>query len=54
MTELDKVVALSRGLIVKEGGSADGSVDSTLQRQAQGDHTALYRIGESRINELDR
>jgi hypothetical protein len=47
LSELDTVVALSRGLIVKEGGSAGGSVDSTLQRQAQGDHTALYRIVEA-------
>lgn len=47
MTELDTVVALSRGLILKESSSVGGSVDSTPQRQVQGDHTALYRIGEA-------
>lgn len=39
MVELDAAVALCRGLVLGEGFSVGGSVDSTLQTSAERPHS---------------
>lgn len=45
MVELDAAVALSRGLVLREGNS----VDSTLQTSAKRPHSTVQNRGRSRL-----
>ena len=52
MVELDAAVALCRGLILREGSSVGGSVDSTLQTSTERPDSTVQSRG-SGIAELD-